>query len=154
MVRGSQEGTWTFTKAQLDALATTTSGGTQLIQAPGADKAVIVEESNWMIKYSGTGSMSSNGFEIRQPTVVLADAGISRIPSGQINNIMSSAQGTPTNPSYGFYARDLPQYNNDGRTYKTNAQTVLMRINTNATPANLISISIKLKYRLFDAATF
>ena len=154
VVRGSQEGTWTFTKAQLDALATTTSGGTQLIQAPGANKAVIVEESNWMIKYSGTGSMSQNGFEIRQSTVVLADAGISRIPSGQINNIMSSAQGTPTNPSYGFYSRDLPQYNNDGRTYKTNAQTVLMRINTNATPANLVSISIKLKYRLFDAATF
>ena len=154
VVRGSQEGTWTFTKAQLDALATTTSGGTQLIQAPGANKAVIVEESNWMIKYSGTGSMSQNGFEIRQSTVVLADAGISRIPSGQINNIMNSAQGTPTNPSYGFYARDLPQYNNDGRTYKTNAQTVLMRINTNATPANLVSISIKLKYRLFDAATF
>ena len=154
VVRGSQEGTWTFTKAQLDALATTTSGGTQLIQAPGANKAVIVEESNWMIKYSGTGSMSQNGFEIRQSTIVLADAGISRIPSGQINNIMNSAQGTPTNPSYGFYARDLPQYNNDGRTYKTNAQTVLMRINTNPTPANLVSISIKLKYRLFDAATF
>ena len=154
VVRGSQEGTWTFTKAQLDALATTTSGGTQLIQAPGANKAVVVEESNWMIKYSGTGSMSNNGFEIRQSTVVLADAGISRIPSGQINNIMSSAQGTPTNPSYGFYSRDLPQYNNDGRTYKTNAQTVLMRINTNPTPANLVSISIKLKYRLFDATTF
>ena len=154
VVRGSQEGTWTFTKAQLDALATTTSGGTQLIQAPGANKAVIVEESNWMIKYSGTGSMSQNGFEIRQSTIVLADAGISRIPSGQINNIMNSAQGTPTNPSYGFYARDLPQYNNDGRTYKTNAQTVLMRINTNPTPANLVSISIKLKYRVFDTATF
>ena len=154
VVRGSQEGTWTFTKAQLDALATTTSGGTQLIQAPGANKAVVVEESNWMIKYSGTGSMSNNGFEIRQSTVVLADAGISRIPSGKINEIMNSAQGTPTNPSYGFYARDLPQYNNDARTYKTNAQTVLMRINTNATPANLVSISIKLKYRLFDATTF
>tara|TARA_R110002126_G_scaffold116309_2_gene255680 strand:- start:1059 stop:2837 length:1779 start_codon:yes stop_codon:yes gene_type:complete len=154
VVRGSQELTWTFTKAQLDALATTTSGGTQLIQAPGANKAVIVEESNWMVKYSGTGSMSQNGFEIRQATVVLADAGISRIPSGQINNIMSSAQGTPTNPSYGFYSRDLPQYNNDGRTYKTNAQTVLMRINTNPTPANLVSISIKLKCRLFNATTF
>jgi len=154
VVRGSQEGTWTFTKAQLDALTTTTTTGTTLIKAPGANKAVIVEESNWMIKYSGTGSMSSNGFEIRQSTNTLASAGISRIPSGKINEIMSSSQGTPANPSYGFYSRDLPQYNNDGRTFVCNKTTFINRITTNATPANLISISIKLKYRVFDSNTF
>ena len=96
--------------------------------------------------------MLSNGFEVRQAHNGASDAGITRIPSGQINTIMS---GLPTgNPSYGFYSRDLPQYNNDGRSYVTNKETFLTRISTNATPANLISISIKLKYRVFDVDTF
>ena len=152
VVKGSQEGTWTFTKAQLDALTTTSTSGVTLLSAAGSDKAVIVEESNWMIKYSGTGTMSANGFEVRQAHNGASDAGITRIPSGQINTIMS---GLPTgNPSYGFYSRDLPLYNNDGRSYVTNKATFLNRINTNATPANLISISIKLKYRVFDVDTF
>ena len=151
VVRGSQEGTWTFTKAQLDALTTSTTSGTTLISAPGANKAIIVEESNWMLTYSGTGTMSTNGFEIRQAHNGDATAGITRIPSGQINTIMSSA---PTNPTYGFYSRDLPQYNNDGRSYVTDKATFLTRITTNATPTNLISVTIKLKYRLFDATTF
>jgi len=155
VVRGSQEGTWTFTKAQLDTLGTTTATGNTLIQAPGADKAVIVEESNWMITYSDTGSMADNSFIVTQPSNFSTGganaAEVTRIPSSQINIIMSSA---PTNPSYGFYSRDLPLYNLDGRTYKTNEPTMLVRVNSNPTPANLISISIKLKYRLFDATTF
>ena len=151
IVRGSQEGTWTFTKAQLDALTTSTTSGTTLIAAPGANKAIIVEESNLMIKYSGTGTMSSNSFVIRQAHNGDATAEITRLPSGQINTIMSSA---PANPSYGFYSRDLPLYNNDGRSFVTNKATFLSRISTNATPTNLVSISIKLKYRIFNATTF
>ena len=151
IVRGSQEGTWTFTKAQIDALTTSTTSGTTLIAAPGANKAIIVEESNLMIKYSGTGTMSSNSFVIRQAHNGDATAEITRLPSGQINTIMSSA---PTNPSYGFYSRDLPLYNNDGRSFVTNKATFLSRITTNATPTNLVSISIKLKYRIFNATTF
>ena len=151
IVRGSQEGTWTFTKAQIDALTTSTTSGTTLIAAPGANKAIIVEESNLMIRYSGTGTMSSNSFVIRQAHNSDAAAEVTRLPSGQINTIMSSA---PTNPSYGFYSRDLPLYNNDGRSFVTNKATFLSRITTNATPANLVSISIKLKYRIFNATTF
>ena len=151
VVRGSQEGTWTFTKAELDALTTTTTIGTTLISAPGANKAIIVEESNLMIKYSGTGTMSSNSFVIRQANNGDATAEITRLPSGQINTIMSSA---PANPSYGFYSRDLPLYNNDGRSFVTNKATFLTRITTNATPTNLVSISIKLKYRIFNTNTF
>ena len=104
-----------------------------------------------MIKYSGTGTMSSNSFVIRQAHNGDAAAEVTRLPSGQINTIMSSA---PTNPSYGFYSRDLPLYNNDGRSFVTNKATFLSRITTNATPANLVSISIKLKYRIFNATTF
>ena len=151
VVRGSQEGTWTFTKAQLDTLGTTTATGNTLIQAPGADKAVIVEESNWMVKYSGTGAyVSDNSFIVIQSSNI-TNAEVTRLPSGQIDNIMAVA---PVNPSYGFYSRDLPLYNLDGRTYKTNEPTKFIRVNTTNTPTNLVSISIKLKYRVFDTATF
>ena len=149
VVKGSQEGTWTFTKAQLDALSTTT--GTTLLTNPGSGKAVIIEESNWMVKYSGTGTfVSDNSYVVIQSSNI-TNAEVTRLPSGQINNIMSSA---PANPSYGFYSRDLPLYNLDGRTYKTNESTKFRRVNTTSTPTNLISISIKLKYRVFDVDTF
>ena len=151
VVRGSQEATWTFTKAQIDALTTSTTSGTTLIKSPGTNKAIIVEESNLMIKYSGTGTMSSNSFVIRQGHNGDAGAEVTRLPSGQINTIMSSA---PTNPSYGFYSRDLPLYNNDGRSFVTDKATFLTRTSTNATPSNLLSITIKLKYRLFNVLTF
>jgi len=151
VVRGSQEGTWTFTKAQLDALGTTAATGSTLILTPGADYAVVIEESNWMIKYSGTGSMSDNSFIVTQQNNVASTAEITRLPSGQINNIMSSA---PANPSYGFYSRDLPLYNLDGRTYRTNTSTKFHRFSGNPLPTNLTSISIKLKYRVFDVDTF
>ena len=87
--------------------------------------------------------MSSNSFVIRQAHNGDATAEITRLPSGQINTIMSSA---PANPSYGFYSRDLPLYNNDGRSFVTNK--------ANATPGKLTSVTIKLKYRIFNAATF
>jgi len=155
VVRGSQEGSWTFTKAQLDALTTSTTSGTTLIAAPGANKAVIVEESNWMIKYSGADSMSTTqAYEIRQAIWTNTSASVARLPSTKINEVMDSAQGTPTNPSYGFYSRDVPDFNNDARTYNCNKATFLTRLNSNATPGKLISVTIKLKYRLFDATTF
>ena len=155
VVRGSQEGSWTFTKAQLDALTTSTTSGTTLIAAPGANKAIIIEESNWMIKYSGTDSMSTTqAYEIRQAIWTNTSASVARLPSTKINEVMNSAQGTPTNPSYGFYSRDVPDFNNDARTYNCNKATFLSRLNSNNTPGKLISVTIKLKYRIFNATTF
>ena len=97
VVRGSQEGTWTFTKNQLDALGTTPATGSTLLLAPGAGYGVIIEESNWMIEYAVNGSMSDNSFIVTQQNNVASTAEITRLPSGQINNIMSSL---PTSPSY------------------------------------------------------
>ena len=155
MVRGSQEGTWTYTAAQLNALTTSSTAGPILISAPGANKAIIIEETNWMVKYSGTGSMATTqAYEVRQAIWTNTSASISRLPSTKINEIMNAAQGTPSNPSYGFYSRDVPDFNNDARTFNCNKPTRLNRLNTNGLPGNLISISIKLKYRLFDATTF
>ena len=147
VVRGEQEGTWTFTRAQLNG-----SLGNTLISAPGANKAVIVTESDWMVKYSATGTVSGNqSFDVRQANIVQSSANISTLPGARINEIINAAQGTPTNPSYGFCARDIPLTT---RTYKTNVATTLNKKTGDQLPAGVISISVKLKYRLFNADTF
>ncbi len=149
IVRGDQEGTWTFTKAQLS-----TSLGQTLISAPGAGKGIVVLESNWMVKYAGSGAMSTSQFyDIRQGNNVNSSAIISRLPGNKINEIMLASQGTIVNPSYGFYSRDVPT-DAGGRTYKANVATTLHRVTSGNPPANLISISIKLKYRIFNGTTF
>tara|TARA_R110002020_G_scaffold126304_3_gene283996 strand:+ start:3492 stop:5435 length:1944 start_codon:yes stop_codon:yes gene_type:complete len=147
VVRGEQEGTWTFTRAQLNATL-----GNTLIAAPGANKAIIVTESDWMVKYSAAGAVSGNqSYDVRQANIVQSAANISTLPGARINEIMNAAQGTPVNPSYGFCARDIPLTT---RTYKTNVATTLNKKTNDQLPAGLISISIKLKYRIFDATTF
>ena len=83
VVRGEQEGTWTFTKAQLDGTL-----GLTLISAPGANKAIIVTESDWMVKYNATGSMSgTQTYDVRQASNVNASAIISTLPGTRINEI-------------------------------------------------------------------
>jgi len=152
MVRGSQEGTWTFTKAELDALAIGPTGGVTLIDGPPENYAVVVEESTWMVKYSGVGTMdATQAYEIRQGISTNVNASISRLPSTKINEIMNEITSVP---AYGFYSRDVPDFNNDARTYDTSQLTRINRLNTNATPANLVSVSVKLKYRIFNGTTF
>ncbi len=151
VVRGEQEATWTFTRAQLNATL-----GNTLIAAPGADKAVVVTYSDWMIKYSATGAVStSQSYVVRQANIPQAAASVSILPALRINEILNASQGTPTNPSYGFYTRDIPTGSgSQGRTYKTNTATTLHKATSDALPAGVISISIKLRYRLFDGSTF
>ena len=147
VVRGEQEGTWTFTRAQLNG-----SLGNTLIAAPGTNKAIIVTESDWMVKYNAVGAVSGNqSYDIRQANVTQPQANISTLPGSRINEIMHSSQGTPTNPSYGFCTRDVPLQT---RTYKTNVATTLHKKSGDQLPTGLISISIKLKYRIFNATTF
>ncbi len=146
VVRGEQEATWTFTPAQLNGTL-----GITLIDAPGADKAVIVTESDWMIKYNATGAIGgTQEYQVRQASNVNAGI-ITLLPGARINEILSASQGTPPNPAYGFCARDIPLQT---RTYKTNTATTLHKQNSDALPAGVISVSLKLKYRIFDGGTF
>jgi len=147
VVRAEQEATWTFSPAQLNGTL-----GITLIDAPGANKAIIVTESDWMIKYNATGSISVNqSYEVRQASNTAANAIISILPGTRINEILSASQGVPPNPAYGFCARDIPLQT---RTYKTNTATTLHKLTSDALPAGVISVSLKLKYRIFDGGTF
>ena len=147
VVRGEQEGTWTFTRAQLNATL-----GNTLISAPGTNKGIIVTESDWMIKFSSTGAAVSGNqsYDVRQANYANASANISTLPGARINEIIGIS-GTVPNPSYGWVSRDIPLTT---RTYKTNVATTLNKKTGDQLPTNVVSISIKLKYRIFDATTF
>ena len=124
VVRGMQEGTWTFTKAQLDGTL-----GMTLISAPGTNKAIIVYESSWMIKYNATGSINTNQrYEIRQASNTGVGS-ISQLPGTKINEILSNGQTMPGGgaSAYGFYSRDVPS-SAAGRTFKTNTATTLLEV--------------------------
>lgn len=150
VVRGMQEGTWTFTKAQLDGTL-----GMTLISAPGTNKAVLVYESSWMIKYNATGAISANQkYEIRQAS----NTGIGIVtvlPGAKINEILSNGQTMPPGgaSAYGFYSRDVPA-DAGGRTFKTNTATTLHKNVSNQLPGGVQTVSIKLRYRIYDATTF
>ena len=58
VVRTTQEATWLLTRAQINALTTNTSG-VELIQAPGANKFVIIEKATFLINYAYNGSSMS-----------------------------------------------------------------------------------------------
>ena len=150
VVRGMQEGTWTFTKAQLDGTL-----GMTLISAPGVNKAVIVYESSWMIKYNATGAISANQrYEIRQASNVGVGV-VTILPGAKINEILSNGQTMPGGgaSAYGFYSRDVPA-DVGGRTFKTNTATTLHKNVSNQLPTGVETVSIKLRYRIYDATTF
>ena len=150
VVRGMQEGTWTFTKAQLDGTL-----GMTLISAPGTNKAIIVYESSWMIKYNATGAMSTNQrYEIRQASNTGVGS-ISQLPGTKINEILSNGQTMPGGgaSAYGFYSRDVPA-DAGGRTFKTNTPTTLHKNTSASLSSGVQTVSIKLRYRIYDATTF
>ena len=150
VVRGMQEGTWTFTKAQLDG-----NLGMTLISAPGTNKAVIVYESSWMIKYNATGAISANQrYEIRQASNTGVGI-VAVLPGAKINEILSNGQTMPGGgaSAYGFYSRDVPA-DAGGRTFKTNTATTLHKNVSNQLPGGVQTVSIKLRYRIYDATTF
>lgn len=150
VVRGMQEGTWTFTKAQLDGTL-----GMTLISAPGTNKAIIVYESSWMIKYNATGAINTNQrYEIRQASNT-GIGPISQLPGNKINEILSSSQTMPPGgaSAYGFYSRDVPA-DAGGRTFKTNTATTLHKNLSSTLPSGVETVSIKLRYRIYDATTF
>ncbi len=148
VVRGEQEATFTFTTAQLNSTL-----GQTLISAPGADKAVVITYTDWMMKYSSTGT-TTNNLEIRQANLAQANASVSVLPALRFNEIVNQSQSGSA-PFYGFYTRDIPTGSgSQGRTYAVNKATTIHKQNSGTYPAGLTSVSIKIRYRVFDVDTF
>ncbi len=148
VVRGEQEATFKFTLAQLNSTL-----GQTLISAPGADKAVVVTYTDWMMEYSSTGSVN-NQLEIRQANLAQANASVSVLPALRFNEIVNQSQSGSA-PFYGFYTRDIPTGSgSQGRTYAVNKATTFHKQTSSPYPSGLTSISIKIRYRIFDVDTF
>jgi len=147
VVRGEQEATFTFTTAQLNSTL-----GQTLISAPGAGKAVIVTYTDYMMIYTTPGT-TTNGLEIRQANYASASASVSVLPSLRFNEIVATPFATSN--GIGFYTRDIPTGSgSQGRTYAPNKPTTIHKQNAGTYPAGLTSISIKIRYRVFDVTTF
>ena len=54
----------------------------------------------------------------------------------------------------GIHTRDVPAGNTDSRNYNPNIATTLHKTSNTQFVSNLTSISIKIKYRLFQTSTF
>lgn len=148
VVRGEQEATFKFTLAQLNSTL-----GQTLISAPGADKAVVITYTDWMMEYSSTGSVN-NQLEIRQANLAQANASVSVLPALRFNEIVNQSQSGSA-PFYGFYTRDIPTGSgSQGRTYAVNKATTFHKQTSSPYPSGLTSISIKIRYRVFDVDTF
>ena len=148
VVRGEQEATFKFTLAQLNSTL-----GQTLISAPGADKAVIITYTDWMMEYSSTGTVN-NQLEIRQANLAQANASVSVLPALRFNEIVNQSQSGSA-PFYGFYTRDIPTGSgSQGRTYAVNKATTFHKQTSSPYPSGLTSISIKIRYRIFDVDTF
>ena len=154
VVRTTQEATWTLTEAQINALTTNTSG-VELIQAPGANKFVIIEKATFLINYAYNGSSMST----TQQYHINQDGNVSDIIAvlngTRINNITKDGQssGTGNSDTYGIYEHDTG-YSTLNRTYKPNKATTLRRLNTNAIATAVTSMTIKIRYRVYDVASF
>ncbi len=151
VVRGEQEATFTFTRAQLNATL-----GQTLISAPGAGKAVVITYTDWMMEYTSTGSVATQqNLEIRQANLAQSAASVSVLPALRFNEIVNQSQSPLATPWYGFYTRDIPTGSGaQGRTYAVNRATTFHKQTASTFPTGLTSISIKIRYRVYDVSTF
>ena len=125
VVRTTQEATWNLTRAQVDALTTSTTG-TTLISAPGTSSLfIIIEKVTFLILFA--------------------------VINGQRINDIAFAGGSAN--TSGIYEHDTG-YSTLNRTYKPNTATTIRRVNTGALNTGITNMLIKIRYRVYDTATF
>ena len=150
VVRTTQEATWKLTRAQVNAITTSTNGNT-LLSAPGSSNLfIIIEKVTFLIQfaYNGNQMAANQQYEILQDGNVADQIAI--LNGNRVNDI--AYRGGSANTS-GIYEHDTG-YATLNRTYKPNTATTIRRANTGALNTAVISMSIKMRYRVYDTATF
>jgi len=115
-----------------------------LIAGQGAAKFVVITDSWWKTKGTGT---SNNGWtmQVRQNNQIPGVQTVSLINGTQWNYM------TNANAGNGMFYRDTPAGGAAGRPYAENQQTTLHIANsTGSLSTSFTSLSVKLKYRIFD----
>ena len=162
VIRGSQEATWTFTRAQLNALATSR---TNLLDSPGAGKCVVIEETNWLLEVDLTKAYQATNVNLKCEMLgVNANSVGTQMVKGNLNQIAeilktantdSIAAGGPSTSPFGLYHRDVPDL---ARVYRFDVPLTIRATNgdgvANNFPDNFVSLKLKVKYRVFDKDTF
>jgi hypothetical protein len=145
IVRGSQEATWSFTNAQLNALTNTK---VTLLSAPGSGKAIVLEDSNWFMVSDSSTTSGSFGSDL---TCEIDGISTSAVATQMVKARMEEIS-VPAFSGLGIYSRDVPELN---RVYRFNApMTIRAKSGANQFPTRCTSISLKIKYRVFDSSTF
>ena len=150
VVRTTQEATWKLTRAQVDGLTTSTAG-TTLLSAPGSsDLFIIIEKVTFLIQfvYNGNQMSTSQQYQIIQDGNVADEIAV--INGSRINDIAYSGGNTNTS---GIYEHDTG-YSTLNRTYKPNTATTIRRVNGGALNTAISTMSIKIRYRVYDKTTF
>ena len=150
VVRGSQEATWKFSNAQLNAL---TANTVILLEAPGAGKFIIVEDSNWLMESDPT----AIGTFTADLKCEIKGIGIYSVAT-QILRDKLVAIAAPAFNGLGMYSRDVPNADKESRaneamTIRAPTATGFTR-GTTPFPARCISVTLKIKYRVYDSTTF
>ena len=150
VVRTTQEATWKLTRAQVDALTTSTTG-TTLISAPGnSNLFIIIEKVTFLILFA----FNENKMSTSQQYQILQDGNVAdqiAVINGQRINDIAFAGGN-TNTS-GIYEHDTG-YSTLNRTYKPNVATTIRRLTTGALNTSITNMLIKIRYRVYDTVTF
>ena len=150
VVRTTQEATWKLTRAQVDALTTSTTG-TTLISAPGnSNLFIIIEKVTFLILFA----FNNNKMSATQQYQILQDGNVADeiavINGNRINDIAFAGGNANTS---GIYEHDTG-YSTLNRTYKPNTATTIRRVNTSALNTAITTMSIKMRYRVYDVLTF
>lgn len=153
VVRTTQEATWLLTKAQIDGLAAGSSGAVTLIQAPGANKFVLVEKATFLINYVWNGGNMNTGqsYNIQQDGNRTNNIAI--LPAPKILDIVKEGQSSGNSDTYGIYEADNG-YSILNRTYKPDKAITFSKNTANILATAVTSITIKIRYRVYDVASF
>ena len=152
VIKGSQEATWTFNNTQLNAL---TSTRINLLDSPGADKCVVVEETNWLIEVDLTKAYQATNVKLACEMLGVNENSVAtQITAANLNQVAQILKTANTN-SFGLYHRDVPDL---ARIYRFDVPMTIRATNgagaTNVFPDNFVSVKLKIKYRVFDKDTF
>jgi len=100
VVRGSQEATWTFNNTQLNALTATRIN---LLDSPGADKCVVVEETNWLIEVDLTKAYQATNVNLKCEMLGVNENSVAtQITAANLNQVAQILKTANTN-SFGLY---------------------------------------------------
>ena len=155
VVRTTQEATWLLTKAQIDGLASGSSGAVTLIQSAGANKFVLVEKATFLINYAYNGGTMNSGqsYNIKQDGNKTDNIAI--LPATKVLDVVKDGQssGAGNSDTYGIYEADTG-HSILNRSYKPDKAITFSKNNSSTLATAVTSITIKIRYRVYDVASF